>query len=90
MYHKIARQYLTKNNKQTNKQKQEFDFVVKKKLTGVPLTLVEMPSGVVPLISGAGASLEIPKSEIFTFKFWSSSMLFVLMSRWKIGGFASV
>jgi len=59
-------------------------------LTGVPLTTVEIWAGKVPSISGTGASLERPKSATFATNLESRRILLALMSRWNIGGFASV
>jgi hypothetical protein len=60
------------------------------RLTGVPLTTVEIWAGNVPEISGTGASLERPKSATFATNLASSRMLVALTSRWNIGGSASV
>ena len=60
------------------------------RLTGVPLTTVEICAGNVPEISGTGASLERPKSATFATNLESSKMLVALTSRWNMGGSASV
>lgn len=43
-----------------------------------------------PSISGTGASLESPKSATFAVNLESNNMLLALISRWNIGGLASV
>lgn len=58
--------------------------------TGVPLTTVETWPGALPSVSGNGARRERPKSATFATNFESSRILLALMSRWYIGGSASV
>jgi hypothetical protein len=58
--------------------------------TGVPFTTVETWPGALPSVSGSGARRERPKSATFATNFESSRILLALMSRWYIGGSASV
>lgn len=59
-------------------------------LTGVPFTTVDTCEAVFPFSSGNGASFEMPKSDTLALYLESSNMLVALISRWIIGGSASV
>lgn len=59
-------------------------------LTGVPFTTVDTWPGAVPSVSGIGASRDNPKSATFAVNLESTRILLAFISRWKIGGSASV
>lgn len=65
-------------------------WIISVTLTGVPLTTVDTWSGILPSVSGSGASRESPKSATLAVNLWSNKMLLALISRWNIGGSASV